>query len=133
MFLLSRPHEPLNNVVGWPVTPHLQRYLDSIGLGFLSRFQSGIRLDISMVSALVSKYDVDRCCFRLNNEDLYFGLVDVNIISGLRIDGKPVMGHLVDDYVGFINTTFNADAYLAAWVPILRGSPLRNQRKPKLS
>lgn len=78
----------------WPITPALQNFLNSIGLGFIATLDYPLRVDRCMINILVNHYDPDQTCFIFNGIRYYFSLVDVQIITGLRVDGKPVLGRL---------------------------------------
>ncbi|KAH0994518.1 hypothetical protein GBA52_018382 [Prunus armeniaca] len=88
------PHEPLNNLVRWPITEELREALTRIGLGFFEHFKFQMRLDCTMVNALLRHYDRNLKCFIFNGNSLYFSLVDVLLITGMPIEGRPVIGRI---------------------------------------
>ncbi|XP_021818345.1 protein MAIN-LIKE 2-like [Prunus avium] len=88
------PHEPLNNLVRWPITEELREALTRIGLGFFERFKFQMRLDCTMVNALLRHFDRNLKCFTFNGNSLYFSLVDVLLITGMPVDGRPVIGRI---------------------------------------
>lgn len=49
-----------------------------------------------MVQVLVNHYNPEQSCFIFNGIPYYFRLVDVQIITGLRVDGKQVLDRLVN-------------------------------------
>ncbi|CAB4301979.1 unnamed protein product [Prunus armeniaca] len=97
------PHEPLNNLVRWPITEDLREALTRIGLGFFERFKFQMRLDCTMVNALLRHYDRNLKCFTFNGYSLYFSLVDVLLITGMPIDGRPVIGRIGKTETLFLN------------------------------
>ncbi|BFG32857.1 hypothetical protein CerSpe_191310 [Prunus speciosa] len=97
------PNEPLNNLVRWPITEELREALTRMGLGFFERFRFQMRLDCTMVNALLRHYDRNLKCFTFNGYSLYFSLVDVLLITGMPIDGRPVIGRLGKTKSLFLN------------------------------
>lgn len=54
----------------------------------------GFQVDKTMIDILVRCYNKDDGSFIFNENRCYFNLVDVQIITGLRVDGKPVLGRM---------------------------------------
>ena len=63
------------------------------GSGFEFMFEIGCKISHmkSLLLALVHTYKISIGVFCFDQNELYFGLEDVLMIIGLRIDGKPII------------------------------------------
>lgn len=79
------------------MSEHLESFLNSIGLGFFKEFKYDMRVDRTMVNILIQFYDRGKKCFIFNGIHRHFSLIDVHILTGMRVDGMPVMSRIVAD------------------------------------
>ncbi|KAI9116919.1 hypothetical protein K1719_011918 [Acacia pycnantha] len=75
------------------VTLHQQVKQKLRGSGFEFMFEIKWKISNfkSLLAALINNYNVSLGAFLIGQNKLYFGLEDVLMITGLRIDGKPVI------------------------------------------
>lgn len=96
------PLKPYNKLKKWPISQALQSWLDRIGFGFLSGLnQNETKIDRKLVKYLVTSYNKNSSCFEFNGIQLFFSLIDVYMLTGLPVTGKPVLGHTDDKFVLF--------------------------------
>lgn len=93
--LQKHPTSPINNLAKWNLDNRVLAKLRGTGFDTLRNLGADVRLNLDLISALVSKYDNKRRCFafRLDGEStVLFGLEDVLYVMGFPIDGKPITG-----------------------------------------
>lgn len=86
--------EKLCKLSQWKVDQRVLEALEGAGLDNLYTLATIVGRnahDNSMIDALVRHYDVRDRCFKINNQNLFFGLEDVLLITGLPVEGTPVI------------------------------------------
>ncbi|KAM0983716.1 hypothetical protein ACFX2C_011226 [Malus domestica] len=86
--------EKLCKLSQWKVDQRVLGALEGTGLDNLYTLATIVGRnahDNSMIDALVRHYDVRDRCFKINNQNLFFGLEDVLLITGLPVEGTPVI------------------------------------------
>ncbi|KAI8011264.1 Protein MAIN-LIKE 1 [Camellia lanceoleosa] len=88
----------LNNLQGWTLDGRVLNKLTGSGFDYFRNLSPDLRLNLPLISAMISKYDVNDACFKFGGggvadlQTLVFGLEDILYITGFPIDGKPVTG-----------------------------------------
>ncbi|OMO69254.1 hypothetical protein COLO4_29177 [Corchorus olitorius] len=90
--------EPAENIKTWGnIEPAAKQKLEGTGFDNLLKLTSPAKRRLNLLTALVDTYDYERRCLRFGGDiNLFFGLGDVLRITGLPIDGKPVIVKDVD-------------------------------------
>ncbi|XP_057476268.1 protein MAIN-LIKE 2-like [Actinidia eriantha] len=94
---INIPHStsPLNNLEDWRLDNRVLERLQGTGFDTFRNFGNNIRKNLALLSALISKYNVNTGCFQLgaNGEiSICFGLEDIVYLTGFPVDGKAVTG-----------------------------------------
>ncbi|CAI9094354.1 OLC1v1030079C1 [Oldenlandia corymbosa var. corymbosa] len=97
----SEPSEHLVSFHQWKIDPKVEEMVKHSSLFKLASSLSSHKIDKELVSMFVDRYNVDDSCFHIGRHRLYMGLEDIMYLTGLPIDGNPVIGsstNLLDLY-----------------------------------
>ena len=86
------------DVNGWTVTHEgVRQHLINAGFDTVSRL-SRVQLDHSLLTALVERWRPETHTFHLRHDEMTITLMDVAIISKLRVNGQTICTHLCRDW-----------------------------------